>query len=59
MILSLLIQLPAEWQKFAYGQTDDQKDLTQKARNFMRCRPRVLQFERNTSQQKKTKLFYN
>ena len=42
------IQLPAEWQKYAYGQTEDQKDLTQKARSFLRCRPRVLQFEKQT-----------
>ncbi|XP_019848866.1 PREDICTED: mucin-17-like [Amphimedon queenslandica] len=38
-------QLPAEWQKLAYGQTEDQKSLTRKARNFLKGRPRVLKFD--------------
>ena len=39
------MQLPAEWQKLAYGQTEDQKSLTRKARNFLKGRPRVLKFD--------------
>ena len=38
-------QLPAEWTKYACGQTDDQKALTEKARTFLQCRPRQLTFD--------------
>jgi hypothetical protein len=43
------IQLPAEWRKLAYGQTDDQKNLTRKARNFLKAKPRMLKFDNNNS----------
>ena len=38
-------QLPAEWSKYACGQTDDQRALTEEARSFLLLRPRQLHFD--------------
>ncbi len=43
-------QLPKEWTKYACGQTNDQKDMTDKARSFiLQCRPRTLNFEEDAN----------
>lgn len=43
-------KLPKEWTKYACGQTNDQRDLTEKARSFiLQCRPRALNFEEEAS----------
>ena len=39
------LQLPAEWSKYACGQTDDQRVLTEEARSFLLMRPRQLHFD--------------
>ena len=41
---SPLPQLPAEWSKYACGQTADQRVLTEEARSFL-LRPRQLHFD--------------
>lgn len=53
LLILFINQLPAEWQKLAYGQTEDQKILTRKARNFLKGRPRVLKFDSMITNRKK------
>lgn len=42
--LVVFLQLPVEWTKYACGQTNDQKQMTERARFFLQIKPRQLSF---------------